>query len=129
MQKAATHKFNNQIFIILLFAVFNIANSCTKDNMSDGTSDGTGTGAKPGANEVWMQGTAFTPESITVTSGTTVTWTNKDGAVHNVTSDTGLFNSGNLNVNGTFTFKFNNPGTYLYHCTLHTSMNGKVIVN
>jgi plastocyanin len=132
MEKTAHLKQIKYSLILVCLFILNFSNGCTKDNMdnmSGGNTDGTGTGAKPGTNEVWMQGTAFTPETLTVTSGTTITWTNKDGALHTVTSDTGLFDSGNINVNGTFTFKFNNPGTYLYHCSLHTSMNGKVIVN
>ena len=102
----------------LLFSVLIITNSCTK------SSD------LPGANEVLMQGMAFTPSVITVSAGTTITWTNNDGVVHNVTSNTpGLFSSGSLSPNGTFSHLFSTPGTFSYKCTLHPSMTGSVVVN
>jgi plastocyanin len=104
-------------FIVLIMAV---ANSCTK------TVDNTPT---PGAQDVFIQNMAFSPSTITVTAGSTVTWTNKDISTHTVTSDGGLFSSGSINSNETFSFKFNTPGTYPYHCTIHTSMTGNVVVN
>jgi len=102
----------------LLFSVLIITNSCTK------SSD------LPGANEVFIQGMAFTPSTITVSAGTTITWTNKDGVTHNVTSNTaGLFSSGPINPNKTFSKLFSTPGTFGYTCTLHAGMNGSVVVN
>ena len=118
----------------LLLAVLFISNSCSKsssDTMTGMTNNpyGTGGSAGPGMNEVFIQGMAFSPATITVTAGTTITWTNKDGYAHTVTSDTNLFNSGNIGSNGTFTYTFATAGTYQYHCTIHASMTAKVIVN
>jgi plastocyanin len=84
--------------------------------------------AGPGLNEVWIQGMAFVPATITVAAGTTITWTNKDGIAHTVTSNTGVFDSGSVADNGTFSFQFNNVGTFEYHCSIHTSMTGTVTV-
>lgn len=86
--------------------------------------------SEPPANEVYIQNMAFTPATITVTVGTTVKWTNKDGVAHTVTSDVGTttLNSGNINSKGVFSFMFMAAGTYNYHCAIHTSMTGKVIV-
>ena len=63
----------------------------------------------------------------------TVFWTNNDAAPHTVTSDTaGIFDSGTsgplLTQGGTYQFTFTTPGTYAYHCTFHSWMHGKVIV-
>ncbi len=107
--------------VLLLMLSMGILAGCTKSSTTDN--------AGPGTNEVWMQNYAFVPSTITVSSGTTVTWTNKDGVDHTVTSDTGLFDSGNITGNSTFSHTFNTPGTYAYHCTIHTYMTGKVIVN
>jgi len=87
--------------------------------------------SEPPANEVYIQNMAFTPATITVTVGTTLKWTNKDGIAHTVTSDTGstTLNSGNINSQGVFSFMFMVAGTYNYHCTIHPNMTGKVIVN
>jgi plastocyanin len=119
--------------ISLLFTILSISYSCSKpqDNLyGTGTNPG-GTGSKgtPGTNEVWIQGMAFNPSSITVVEGTTITWTNKDPGAHTVTSDDGAFNSGSLGSGKTFTFTFSTAGTFLYHCSIHTSMTAKVIVN
>ena len=118
----------------LLFAVLLISNSCTKssyNNMTGMTNNPYGTGGTGGpvVNEVFIQGMAFNPATITVTAGTAITWTNKDGYAHTVTSDTNLFNSGNIGSNGTFTHTFATAGTYPYHCSIHASMTAKVIVN
>lgn len=79
-------------------------------------------------NKVSIQGFAFNPSSITVSVGTTVTWTNNDSVTHTVTSDTGAFSSGNLNPGQTFSHTFNQAGTFAYHCSIHTSMHGTVVV-
>lgn len=83
---------------------------------------------EPPANEVYIKGMAFTPATLTVTVGTTVKWTNKDAVTHTVTSDTGLFDSGNIDQNGTSSHMFSTAGTYNYHCSIHPSMTGKIIV-
>ncbi len=88
---------------------------------------------EPGQNEVIMQNNAYTPQTLTVPVGTSVTWTNRDTYPHTVTSGTrgnptGLFDSGNINENGTYTYTFQETGTYPYYCTLHPGMDGTIIV-
>lgn len=73
-------------------------------------------------------GNGFTPPTLTVPAGTTVTWGNNDVTAHTVTSDTGLFNSNNLNSGNTFQVKFDNPGQYKYHCSIHSFMTGTIVV-
>jgi plastocyanin len=119
---------------VFLFTLLCISNSCTKKTMSDMYNTGdpssiTGGSGGPGLNEVFIQGMAFNPATITVAPGTTITWTNKDGVAHTVTSNTGLFESGSFSANGTYSHLFGTPGTYLYHCTIHPSMTGTIVVN
>jgi plastocyanin len=66
----------------------------------------------------------FVPDPITITVGTTVTWTNVTTNIpHTTTSDTpGIWDSGTVNPGGTFSFTFNTPGTFGYHCTFHQSL-------
>jgi plastocyanin len=73
---------------------------------------------------------SFGPASITVASGTKVTWTNKDDDPHTVTSDAQppLFKSHALDTDETFSMVFDKPGTYAYFCSLHPQMQGVVIV-
>jgi len=69
---------------------------------------------------------AFNSSKIVINKGDTVIWTNMDSMAHTVTSKS--FASGNLNMNATFKFTFNNPGTFDYVCSYHPSMTGTVIV-
>jgi plastocyanin len=81
-----------------------------------------------GANDVWAASSMFDPVSMTVPINTTVKWTNWDSYEHTITSDSKLFDSGNISPKGTFTYQFKNAGTYKYHCTLHPEMIGSIIV-
>jgi len=81
----------------------------------------TGTG-----NMVTIQNFAFSPATLTIKAGTTVTWTNNDSATHTIKSN--AFNSGNLTTGDKFQFTFSNPGTYAYSCGIHPSMQGTIIV-
>jgi plastocyanin len=70
------------------------------------------------------------PDPITVTAGTTVTWTSEEFDVHNITSDDGLFNR-DLAIGDSFSYTFNEPGTFIYHVTplnADEMFDGKVIV-
>ena len=70
----------------------------------------------------------FAPATLTVTAGTTVTWMNLDEEPHTVTSDVGLFRSGAMDTNESFSFKFEKVGTYHYTCSIHPRMVGSVVV-
>ena len=78
---------------------------------------------------VQIKNFAFNPVTVTISTGQTVTWTNMDTVPHTVTSTTGVFNSGSIEPGQTFSYTFNNAGTFEYSCTNHPSMqHGKVIV-
>lgn len=80
-------------------------------------------------NSVTISDFAFSPATLTVKKGTTVTWTNKDSVAHTVTSDTGnMLDSPLFSAGETFSFTFNEVGTFSYHCTPHPQMKGTVIV-
>jgi plastocyanin len=71
---------------------------------------------------------AFQPEAIQIQAGTEVTWSNDDPAPHTVTSLDDAFDSGTLDPNADFSFKFEKPGTYRYRCNVHPDMEGMVKV-
>ncbi len=77
---------------------------------------------------VTIQGFAFGPASINVAVGSSVSWTNQDGTAHTVTADDGSFDSGSLAQGATFSQTFDTPGTYTYHCAIHSSMTGTITV-
>jgi len=72
----------------------------------------------------------FTPSSITVARGATVTWVNHDDVPHTATAngDTPAFDSGALDTDEKFSFTFTAPGTFTYFCKVHPHMTGTVIV-
>ncbi len=85
-----------------------------------------GAALKP--QEVNIQFSAYGPEQLDILPGETVVWTNVSVRTHTVTSDTGLFDSGNVDSNGHFSFAFKDVGTYGYHCTIHPSITGEIDV-
>jgi predicted lipoprotein with Yx(FWY)xxD motif len=81
-----------------------------------------------GGSAIQIANFAFAPTSLTVSAGTTVTWTNADSTAHTVTADDGSFDSGNLDPGKTFSFTFKTPGTYAYHCAIHPNMKATIVV-
>jgi plastocyanin len=114
----------NLIFSSIIIGLLLVISGCSRNDYSSNPSGG---GATPGPNEVWMQGMSFYPAAKTISSGTTITWTNKDNYPHTVTSGVpgapdGLFNSGNMNGGATFSYKFNSAGIFKYYCIIHGAM-------
>ena len=69
------------------------------------------------------------PATVNVNVGDTVTWTNQDSAAHTVTSDTAcVFGSGQLAQGQSFSHTFTQAGTFTYHCSIHPTMTGSVVV-
>lgn len=84
--------------------------------------------AAAGGDSAQIANFAFSPATLTVKVGTTVTWTNTDTAAHTVTADDGSFNSSRLATGATFQQAFATAGTFTYHCAIHSSMKGTVTV-
>lgn len=84
-----------------------------------------GTDAAP---QVIIDNYAFSPVTLTVKVGTTVTFINRDDDAHTVDSTQGKFKSPLMNKNGSFEFRFTAAGEYPYSCGLHPKMTGKIIV-
>jgi plastocyanin len=72
----------------------------------------------------------FSPNPIRITAGSTVTWTNATVPTHTATSDTGAWTTGNIGPGATSgPVTFNTAGTFTYHCAIHSTMTGSVIVS
>jgi amicyanin len=114
--------------------------SCTKPSNSTYNAPYTPPPSTPpvtpgkGSTSVSIASMAFSPATLTVSVGSTVTWSNNDAVAHTVTSDDGLFDSGSISSGdaytggGTYSYTFATAGTFNYHCTFHTMMTGKIIV-
>lgn len=81
---------------------------------------------------VSMKANSFSPATITITRGETITWVNDDTQIHTATSDMveGGWNTGDVAPAAARSITFHSPGTYPYHCTYHVSMGmrGTIIV-
>ena len=87
--------------------------------------------APAGENEVNIVDFNFSPETMTIKKGTTVTWTNQDDARHDITPDeeSEFFQASELLAKGeTYSFTFNEVGTYAYHCSPHPYMTATIEV-
>jgi len=87
-----------------------------------------GAQSKPEAPQVTIDNFSFGPSELTVKTGTTLTWTNRDDIPHTVVATDKGFKSKVLDTNEQFSFTFSTPGTYPYFCSIHPKMTGKVVV-
>lgn len=115
------------LFLLLIFYNVNFLNYFTKYGWQINNN------ALAATSSVDINNMAFSPDPVTISAGDTVTWTNNDNVTHTTTSDTAggsePWNSGNLSNGQSFSHTFNMPGTYTYHCAIHRSMTGTIIVS
>ena len=114
--------------ILLILAC--LSPGCTS---SQGPTQPAGTTPIPSgpADTITIRNFAFSPATLTVKTGATVTWINDDSAPHTVVSDDGApvpFASARLATGDSFQQTFTRAGTYTYHCSIHPSMKGTIIV-
>ncbi len=121
------------ILLVLLVSAF-LATGCTEKQpvapINETTvypvneTPATATGGK--IVDISIQNFAFEPNSVKISVGDTVKWTNLDSASHTIKGTE--FASGSLNKDDSFSYAFTKPGTYNYECSIHPSMKGIVIV-
>jgi plastocyanin len=71
---------------------------------------------------------AYSPDQLTVSAGQSVRFVNHDDAAHTITDKGGAFDSGSINKDKTWTYKFDKAGTYSYYCAIHPSMRATITV-
>ena len=87
-----------------------------------------GTSDESEAIDVSIVNSSFSPETITISTGQTVRWTNLDPIAHSVKGTGTSFGSPSLAQGGSYEFLFTDEGTYEYYCSIHPSMRGTVVV-
>jgi plastocyanin len=111
-------------FVALLAAVVLVG--CSATVAPSGGSSSTGT-PKTTA-QVTLRNIAIQPATVTIAVGGTVTWVNQDPMTHNLADDAGNWGSGPMASGKSYSHQFSKAGTFPYHCTIHPSMTGEIVV-
>ena len=141
--------------LVLLFAIALLAGACGGDDDDDDATDTSTTevaadesttsttattapaddedSAPASGDAVTISGFSFNPDSLAVTTGTTVTWSNKDGVTHTVTSGTpedpdGTFEE-QVSAGSSVEITLDEAGRFTYFCAIHNTMRGEIVVS
>ncbi len=108
------------------------ASSSPGSTTAPGSSSTSSTAPPAGPDGVNIANYAFSPKTLTVKAGTTVTWKNDDQFAHEVTSAAGdpgaAFDLGQQAGGATVHHTFTTAGTYHYYCNIHNYMTGTIVV-
>jgi plastocyanin len=118
----------NILALVALAGVMVMVAGCTSSSSPSPSPASSAVTSTTTQNSVAIQNYAFNPSTLTIQKGANVTWKNYDSVQHTVTSDSGAFSSPLLSTGDTYTYQFNNTGTYPYHCSIHTYMKGTITV-
>ena len=118
----------NKLYLVILAVILLSACGPKSSPTPAGTLPPIQVSSSGGIQEISISNFAFSPASVTLKVGTTVTWTNQDSAPHTIVSDTGEWRSPRLGQGDTFSFTFDKAGTFPYHCGVHSSMTGTITV-
>ena len=118
------------ISLIACAALLALLAGCARKTVATTAPASASATAPAGEPQVTIDNFAFTPQELTIASGTKVTWLNRDDVPHTATSSDSppKFNSKALDTDDKFSFVFTTPGTYPYFCAVHPKMTGKIIV-
>lgn len=118
-----------RVAAIFLLGMTLVLAACTSGTPS-GAPTSTASGGSTKADSIIIHNFAFSPNSLTVAPGASVTVTNQDQVTHTLTATKGDFNTGDIpgGTSKTFTAP-NTPGTYPYICSIHQYMTGTLVVS
>ncbi len=115
--------------IVIFYSVLSLLNSSCSKSGSSGYGGTGGTGGTGTSVTVNMTGSAFSPSSLTVKTGSTVKWNNNDAVTHTATSDDGsTFDTGDILGSYSKSITVTKIGTFPYHCNHHAGMTGTLVV-
>jgi len=112
-----------KLFMIIgaFISISFLISSCYKSN-------NTNYNTTPTSNKVTITSAGYSPASLTVVVGSSVTWTNNDNAVHTVTTSDGSINSGDIATGSSYSKTFGAAGTFNYYDTNNNNLMGVLIV-
>jgi plastocyanin len=107
-------------------AAVGLTASCFSERTTGTSRDCAGTSSDPCVIEI--RNFSFQPTTLRVPAGATVTWVNRDDVVHTSTSDAGVWESGFLSTDASYSRAFTAAGQFPYHCTPHPNMQATIVV-
>lgn len=125
---------NKKLIVVGIIVLLGVAYyAYSRSGMYAGSGGATNASPTSGAvsvagNAVMISNFSFSPASLTVKAGDTVTWTNGDSVGHSAISDDGSFDTGIIAVGQKGTVTFKKAGTFTYHCSVHPSMKATIVV-
>ncbi len=132
------HRVSGLVLVALLAACAGSADSIgpyggtnggnTAGNTGNNGGYGNPTGNSDNPNTVVISNSSFSPDTLVVTAGTTVTFQNNDAATHTATADGGGFDSGQIPGGRSATHTFSTAGSFAYHCAIHSFMHAVIKV-
>lgn len=102
--------------------------AATPTTDADATTTTAGDDESPPTLAIAIAGFQFSGDE-TGAVGDTVQVTNSDSVGHTWTSTDGAFHSGVIGSGETFTFTFEEPGTYPFFCQIHPAMSGTITID
>ncbi len=114
-----TRNFLNGFLLVITTAVISFSCYKSKNDYNNGSGN---------IYKVSIKNSGFTPATVTVVAGSTVSWKNDDTMIHGVTTADGSISSGDIAAGGTYTKTFSAAGTFNYYDTHNNSMTGVIIV-
>ena len=127
---------------LAVLVILGLAGCSSASDAPDDTPTGPTTPPGAGTTAVSIIDFQFSPNNIEISVGRLVKWTNAGGAAHTATSDSGEWDSGSMSAStssgaygeaasagGTYSRRFDQAGTYVYHCEFHPNMTGRVVVS
>src|ERR1700693_317717 len=123
IQKLTTKTLGIVIFALAFFSVQPASSSLRSHSVARAE-------AKPSATAtaITIDNFSYAPMQLEIAPGTRVTWINKDDVPHTVVSVDHKFKSRALDTDESFSFTFQDLGTYEYFCSVHPKMTGKIVV-
>jgi plastocyanin len=115
---------NKLLVVILLIAALALSGCTDKENVPDTNSNVSAEDIK--YIEIYIDDYAFHPQSLTISRGDTVRWTNNDSVAYIVKSS--AFQSPTLTKGKTFTYTFYESRTYNYYLETHPYTKSGIIV-
>jgi plastocyanin len=124
MKTLRTRGGRQKLALLLTVAAF----ALTLAGLGDTVASAGGTAQVSKAPRVGIVRLAYRPPTLTIAKGTTVTFANSSQVTHTATRD-GSFDTGLIKPGRSVAVRFKQKGTFAYHCEIHPSMHGKIVVD